>query len=260
MAACNSSESHRISYKIIQYFETRLGCIALVMQPKRVWIACKQQRMLYPGRNVHDKRYPTLKHSWSNHRILEQVHSYGYISHGIRLIVVLIPPTVTRIAILGYSGSGKSTAARSISMQCNFPVLHLDTVHWLPSWHERDDNEAAAMIDAFLDSHDSWIIEGNYHKLAFARRMQEADCIIILNVNRYTCLCRAMRRWFTYRHSTRPDLTQGCNEKMDLEFLQWLLWKGRSRERGRAYHAIAQQYPQKCHVITQLSPQLRTHL
>lgn len=43
-----------------------------------------------------------------------------------------------KIAILGYSGSGKSTQARQLANDYKMPVLFLDTVHFLPNWVERE--------------------------------------------------------------------------------------------------------------------------
>ena len=37
-----------------------------------------------------------------------------------------------KIAILGTSGSGKSTLAKRLGERYGLPVLHMDTVHFLP--------------------------------------------------------------------------------------------------------------------------------
>lgn len=46
-----------------------------------------------------------------------------------------------RIAVIGYSGSGKSTLAARLGAAYGVPVLHLDSVHWLPGWVERPREE-----------------------------------------------------------------------------------------------------------------------
>ena len=51
-----------------------------------------------------------------------------------------------KIAIIGYSGSGKSTLARKLGAIYNAEVLHLDTVHWLPGWKERADEEKMNIV------------------------------------------------------------------------------------------------------------------
>ena len=42
-----------------------------------------------------------------------------------------------KIAILGTSGSGKSTLAKRLGERYGLPVLHMDTVHFLPGWVEQ---------------------------------------------------------------------------------------------------------------------------
>lgn len=56
-------------------------------------------------------------------------------------------------------------------------------------------------------------------------------------------------RYRRYRHGNRPDMTIGCNDKFDAEFLWWLLCRGRSRKRARFYAHIAATYPERCIVV-----------
>lgn len=44
-------------------------------------------------------------------------------------------------------------------------------------------------------------------------------------------LARALGRYFRFRGKTRPDMAEGCCEKMDWEFAWWLLYKGRTRQK-----------------------------
>lgn len=78
-----------------------------------------------------------------------------------------------KIAIVGYSGSGKSTLARELARKYHTDVLHFDTVQFLPDWKVRSDEEKKRITENFLDTHDSWVIDGNYTKLFFERRMEE---------------------------------------------------------------------------------------
>jgi adenylate kinase family enzyme len=43
-----------------------------------------------------------------------------------------------KIAIIGHSGSGKSTLAAFLGEKYALPVLHVDTIHFLPGWVERE--------------------------------------------------------------------------------------------------------------------------
>lgn len=154
-----------------------------------------------------------------------------------------------KIAIIGYSGSGKSTLARKLGEIYHAEVLHLDQVQFLPRWEERPMAEKAQIVSSFLDSHDAWVIDGNYSKLSYDRRMQEADQIILLLFGRLTCLRRVYRRYRTYRNTTRPDVTTGCEEKLDWEFVKWILWEGRSKRARARYQGILTTYPQKTVLI-----------
>ena len=63
-----------------------------------------------------------------------------------------------KIAIIGYSGSGKSTLAQILGKRYQCDVLHLDCVHWLPGWQERDVAEKNEIVSEFLDTHRRWIL------------------------------------------------------------------------------------------------------
>ena len=69
-----------------------------------------------------------------------------------------------KIAVNGYSGSGKSTLARRLGELYQIPVLHLDTVHWLPGWEEKAEEQERSEVRAFMDRNASWVIDGNYRK------------------------------------------------------------------------------------------------
>ena len=154
-----------------------------------------------------------------------------------------------KIVIRGYSGSGKSTLARKLGEKYGVPVLHLDRVQWLPNWTARDDAEKRRIVKAFLDENESWVIDGNYSSLYQQRRLEEADVILLLFFPRLSCLYRVVKRKRQYRGQTRPDMGEGCEEKLDAAFLRWVLWEGRSRKIRQNYANIQMQYPEKTIVI-----------
>ncbi len=154
-----------------------------------------------------------------------------------------------KIAILGFSGSGKSTLAKKLGQRYGVPVLHFDSVQFLPGWQERPLEEKLKITEEFLNTNDQWVIDGNYTKLFYQRRLEEADKIIILMFNRFACLWRVIRRYFTYRHTTRPDMGEGCPEKIDREFVMWVLRDGRKRAAVARHKDIAKRYPNKTVII-----------
>ena len=154
-----------------------------------------------------------------------------------------------KIAIIGYSGSGKSTLASALGEKYSVPVLHFDRVQFRPNWEIRPQASKEIMTKTFLDLHPSWIIDGNYSKLSFARRMEEADVIIMLLFNKASCLYRVTRRYLTYKNSSRPDMADGCKEKLDWEFVKWILRDGRTKESKARYQGVISRYPNKTIVV-----------
>lgn len=154
-----------------------------------------------------------------------------------------------KIAILGYSGSGKSTLAKALGEKYGEAVLHLDQVHFLPGWQERARAEEAAMVSDFLDSHDGWVIDGNYSALSYGRRLEEADRIVLLAFSRVACLLRVVRRYRSNKGRTRDSAAQGCPEKLDWEFVRWVLRDGRTKRARDRYARILQTYGAKTVIL-----------
>lgn len=150
-----------------------------------------------------------------------------------------------KIVIMGYSGSGKSSLARYLSKKYGISVLYLDQVHHLENWQERKQEEETLILESFLNHHDSWIIDGNYFKLLLSRRLEEADVIIELLLPRFQALYRIIRRYCRYYGQIRPDMAKGCPEKLDWEFVKWILWSGRTKEKREVYRHIAKMYHDK---------------
>ena len=44
-------------------------------------------------------------------------------------------------------------------------------------------------------------------------------------------------------------MAEGCNEKMDWEFVKWILWEGRTKQAKERYKKIQKMYPEKIIVI-----------
>lgn len=146
-----------------------------------------------------------------------------------------------KIVIIGYSGSGKSTLAKILGKHYNIPVLHLDSVNFLSGWNVRDEKETNEIVMKFIEENESWIIDGNYYKIA-RERFELADKIIFLNYNRFFCLKSVIKRYKENIGRTRSDMAAGCEEKLDFEFLYWVFIKGRNKNRRNRFKKIVKNH------------------
>ncbi|WP_033543758.1 topology modulation protein [Planococcus sp. CAU13] len=144
-----------------------------------------------------------------------------------------------KIIVAGVSaGAGKSTFARQLSEKLDIPVHHLDAYYWKAGWVERDTAEFKA-IQQHLVQEKTWIIEGNYGS-SMDIRLKEADTFIYLELPLRVCVYRALKRWMLNRGKTRPDMAEGCPEKMDIAFLKFIITtyadrKTEMRQRARNF-------------------------
>ncbi len=144
-----------------------------------------------------------------------------------------------KIIVMGVSaGAGKSTFAAKLGEKLSLPVYHLDSYYWKPGWIEAELEEFKAAQKNIVKT-EKWIIDGNYTATADIR-LAEADTLIYLELPLSVCLYRVLKRWLANIGRTRPDLGEGCPEKMDLAFLKFIITtysarKVKMRERMRAF-------------------------
>jgi len=122
--------------------------------------------------------------------------------------------------IIGSGGSGKSTLARRLGEILALPVIHLDKEFWQPGWIATPKEEWYEKQKNLI-SKPEWIADGNFGG-SLEIRLEKADTVIFLDFNRFVCMRSVIKRWLTNIGKTRPDMTDGCPEKIDFEFLKWV--------------------------------------
>ncbi|UOQ93496.1 topology modulation protein [Halobacillus shinanisalinarum] len=142
-----------------------------------------------------------------------------------------------RVVVIGSAGSGKSTLAKQIGQVYQYDVIHMDRLFWKPGWKESTQEELREKQAAYLQKN-KWVIEGNYSGV-WKERLEMADTIIFIDVNRYVCLYSALKRWVQNIGKTREDIGPGCPERMELAFLKYI-WDYPKTKRNKAMTAIEQ--------------------
>ncbi len=161
---------------------------------------------------------------------------------------MIISHQYKRIAIIGCCGAGKSTLAKILGEKLNLPVIHLDAYYWQPGRQETKQNEWLARQQELIKS-DRWIIDGNYGS-TMDIRLARANTIIWLDFNRYVCLRRVLKRYLQYAGNPRPDMAQGCPERFNWEFLEYV-WNFPQIHRLRILERLAKCQDNKQIIILQ---------
>ena len=140
-----------------------------------------------------------------------------------------------RILIIGCGGAGKSTLARQLGEKLKLPVVHLDSIFWLPNWVERNRDEFDELVRQELMKQ-TWIMDGNFNR-TLPERVKYCDTIIYLDFSRMACLLGVLKRIITTYGTVRPDMGEGCPERFDLEFLKWV-WNFNKNKRESYYRLL----------------------
>lgn len=147
-----------------------------------------------------------------------------------------------RILVIGSGGAGKSTVARRLGQLLDIEVNHLDKFFWKPGWIESPPDEWRETVTELINR-ESWIIDGNYSG-TLKLRLQRCDTIVFLDMPRLLCLWRIVKRNLLYRRGGRPDMAEGCLEKLDFEFVSWV-WNYSRRSRPKVVRLIREHSKEK---------------
>ncbi len=155
----------------------------------------------------------------------------------------------SRIAVIGCLGSGKTTFTLKLGSIISRHVVHLDKVLWGANWQMLPYDERQ-IIHNNLVSTDNWIIDGMW-KSHLNERLDRATTVIFLDYKRSISIRRAIHRRIKYRGKQRDDIADGCLEKLDNYFLNYI-WTFRRKVRPLILSELASR-PQ-LNVITLSSP------
>ena len=140
-----------------------------------------------------------------------------------------------RIMIIGCGGAGKSTLARQLGEKLGLPVVHLDKLFWKPGWEHISREEFDCLHREVL-MQEKWIMDGNFDR-TMAERIRYCDTVIYLDFDRLACLLGVAKRILTTYGTVRPDMGEGCPERIDWEFLQWV-WNFNKEKREKNYRLL----------------------
>jgi adenylate kinase family enzyme len=118
--------------------------------------------------------------------------------------------TSERIAIVGCSGVGKSTLARAASERLGLPHLELDSVFHQAGWTQLSESAFRQRVSDYLDTHATWVIDGNYAPVRDLIWSQATD-VVWLHPPRWRMMRQIIGRSIR-RTVTREELWNGNRE------------------------------------------------
>jgi len=124
--------------------------------------------------------------------------------------------------IIGCAGSGKTTLSFKLHKKLNVPLIHLDQHYWKPGWQRSSLDEFAQIHDE-LCWQDEWIMEGSYMNV-FSSRVVRSDVIIFLDLPRYLCLWRVLKRTICNFGKVIPGSPNSPQQPLSLNFWNFLKW------------------------------------
>jgi adenylate kinase family enzyme len=133
-----------------------------------------------------------------------------------------------RVLVMGSCGSGKSTFARRLSAITGIPVVSLDALFWKPGWVEPDKAEFRERL-ADAARQPRWIMDGNYTSYLVELRRDVCDAVIWFDLPRATCMLGIMTRITKSYGRVRPEMAEGCPEKIDFAFFRYV-WTFREQQ------------------------------
>jgi adenylate kinase family enzyme len=115
-----------------------------------------------------------------------------------------------KIAVVGTTGSGKTTVAKRLAEHYGSPHIELDALHWGPNWSEPTGEEFRARVEAALDEN-GWVVDGHYGGKLGDLVLRQADLVVWLDPSLATILRRLWER--TVRRIREGDELWGGNRE-----------------------------------------------
>lgn len=116
---------------------------------------------------------------------------------------------MTRVAVIGNAGGGKSTLSRALSRARSLPYIAVDRMQWLPGWVAAPDEAFRAAHDAVL-AREAWIIDGFGPWESVEKRFDAADTIVVVDLPFARHLWWAAKRQLVSVVRGREDGPPGC--------------------------------------------------
>jgi adenylate kinase family enzyme len=128
-----------------------------------------------------------------------------------------------RIALMGCSGSGKSTFARRLEKELGYAAIELDSYFHLPNWQQATKDEfkrnvSRALSEAVKRS-GGWIVDGNYLSKLDELVTAQSDVVIWFNLPKKVVMSRIIKR--SISRAFKQEVLWNGNKENFSNLLKW---------------------------------------
>lgn len=131
--------------------------------------------------------------------------------------------TVTRVAIIGNAGGGKSTLARKLAAARHLPLHEVDLLQSRSDWTPAPAAEFLSAHDQIL-ADDAWVIDGWGPLEAIEKRFALADTLILVDLPLWVHYWWSAQRLIAAATGEQPEGPPGCPWLPVGERLFKLIW------------------------------------
>lgn len=123
---------------------------------------------------------------------------------------MLSSKSISRINVIGTSGSGKSVFSKKLSSASGYPHIEMDGIFWGPNWKWPSDEDFSEKLRGAL-SKSCWVLDGNYTR-TIPIKWEKVDLVIWLDYSfsrtLFQAICRAAKRAWT-----KEELWEGTGNR-----------------------------------------------
>lgn len=116
---------------------------------------------------------------------------------------------MTKVAVIGNAGGGKSTLCRRLGQAKRLPHYYVDLIQWQPNWIPTPADDVSRKLADILQE-ERWIIDGWGDWDSIEKRFSSADTIIMVDMPLYYHYWWSIKRQIKNIFQPREDLPPNC--------------------------------------------------
>ena len=162
---------------------------------------------------------------------------------------------MSRVAIIGNGGGGKTTLAIKLGKALGITVHHIDKIQFRPGWRPTPSDELARRHNEILST-EKWIIDGWGNWPLIERRFALADTIIFIDLPIYVHYWWALKRQVAFPFRPTPDRPDNCPLLPKTWRMMRVLWTVNRSLRPQLIELVEAERGRKCVVCIQSTREL----